>query len=183
MKPLFITAHYDDFEICAGGTAVVHGGISAVLYAKETHGTERQAVNAAHILGVTTLDASHYVGERNLVAWLDSISSGCDTVIASSPYDSHPEHQQAAAVARQVARKGKALWFMDHAIPGGYGNGPRPNHFVDFSFYDLTKYDAVESYDVISDAELKAVMYRDRYYGGIHGVRLAEGFVTENTIQ
>ena len=183
MRPLFITAHYDDLEVCAGGTALMHGGISVVLYAKQTHGTELQASHAAAILGIETANPEPYIGDRNIVSWLGEIGEGCDTVIANSPYDSHPEHQAAAAIARQVARKHKGLWFMDHTIPGGYGNGPRPNHFVRFAQYRQTKYDAISCYPIISERELSTVMARDAYYGGIHGVGLAEGFVVEHSIQ
>jgi LmbE family N-acetylglucosaminyl deacetylase len=183
MRPLYITAHYDDFEIGAGGTALKNGGISVVLYAKETHGTKEQAKEAAIALGIEAVVPTHHRTARKLVAWLDEVGKDCNTIIATSPYDSHPEHRAAASVARQVARRNKALWFMDHAIPGGYGNGPRPNHFVDFSHYEHSKYDAIELYPVLSQDELKAVMYRDRYYGQIHKTKLAEGFVVEDSIQ
>jgi len=183
MKPLFLTAHYDDLEICAGGTAARYGGTSVVFFPHEDHGTEEEAEQAAFALGIDSIAAQRYVGSRGLVAWLDGIAAGSDTIISISPYDSHPEHQAVATIARQVARHaGMNLWFMDHAIPGGYPHGPRPNHFVNITGNDDAKYDAIECYNIITQTELRSIMYRDRYYGLTNGVQAAEGFIVENHI-
>ena len=185
MKPLFITAHCDDLEVCAGGTAARYGGRSVVLYPKKDKGTISEAEKAAEILGIE-IEAIGPMGTRGPrpdVTWLDEVAEGCDTIIASSPWDTHPEHQAAARIARQVARKNNInLWFMDHAIPGGYNNGPRPNHFVNIEHVFDDKYDAIEQYKVLTEQDEKAIMYRDRYYGLIHGMAAAEGFTTEHTI-
>lgn len=45
MKPLFLTAHYDDLETCAGGTAERYGGTSLVFHPREAHGTEKEALS------------------------------------------------------------------------------------------------------------------------------------------
>ena len=182
MKPLFITAHYDDLEICAGGTAARYGGTSVVLSPKSDKGTEAEADAAAKILGIQRIEPDHYSGSRKLVYQLDLLAEYHDVIIATSPWDSHPEHRAAAGIAREVARKGTPLWFMDHAIPGGYGMGPRPNHFVNFG-ERMEKYDALDCYEVLRESQIKAVMYRDRYYGITHGYPAAEGFVVVDSIQ
>jgi LmbE family N-acetylglucosaminyl deacetylase len=181
-KLLFITAHYDDMEICAGGTAARYGGTSVVLYAKDTKGTKAEAEAAAQILGVAMVEPEHYEGERKLIRELDLLAAYHDVIIASSPWDSHPEHRKAADIARQLARRGKALWFMDHAIPGGYLSGPRPNHFVNIGAKS-TKRVAMECYSVISEEDREAVKHRDWYYGYMNRVNAAEGFYIEHSIQ
>ena len=100
----------------------------------------------------------------------------------TSPYDSHPEHQHVAQLARQTARKNNLnLWYMDHAIPGGHNaQAPRPNHFVTFD--DFHKYDAIECYNVMDQQTVKQVMYRDRYYGGMVGAEFAEGFIVAHSV-
>ena len=185
MKPLYLTAHYDDLEVCAGGTAARYGGYSAVLFPEARHGTMQEADEAAEILGIGTgLGTALGLSERDIVTWLDRMVPTYDIIISVSPYDSHPEHRKVADIARQVARNNNtSLWFMDHTIPGGQGNGPRPNTFVDFSDYQHTKYDAIECYSIISRDEVRSIMYRDRYYGRTHGGELAEGFITESSIQ
>ena len=185
MNPLFITAHYDDLEVCAGGTAKRYGGSSVVLTPKPSHGTEKQATAAAAILGIDPYAPPHWPLTLDEI---EALALGCDTIISVSPHDSHPEHQEAATFARQVARKnGIALWFMDHAIPGGYGQGPRPNHFVNISNYAGYKYRAIKVYkhalEQYGTNWLTTIESRDKYYGGIHGVRRAEGFITQNSIQ
>ena len=183
MKPLFITAHYDDLEICAGGTAARYGGTSVVLSPKTEKGTEAEADAAARILGIQRIEMGHYVGSRKRVYELDLLAEYHDVIIASSPWDSHPEHRAAADIARQVARRGKTLWFMDHAIPGGYASQAlRPNHFVALG-ERMEKYDALDCYEVLTQRQVRTVMYRDRYYGHIHGEAAAEGFVVANSIQ
>lgn len=183
MKPLFITAHYDDLEICAGGTAARYGGTSVVLSPKTEKGTEAEADAAARILGIQRIEMGHYVGSRKRVYELDLLAKYHDVIIASSPWDSHPEHRAAADIARQVARKGKTLWFMDHAIPGGYtSTAPRPNHFIDIGAHAI-KYNALECYEVLTRRQIHTVTYRDFYYGDIHGSLAAEGFVVANSIQ
>ena len=175
MKPLFITAHYDDLEVSAGGTAARYGGLSTVLTPQPTHGTLFEAERSAEILGIG-LTSIHDVDG------LTRLAEEFDTIISVSPWDSHPHHQAAASVARQVARKNRqSLWFMDHAIPGGYTASPRPNHFVDIYDYTLTKYDAINCYDVLRD-EVEGIQARDRYYGVIFGRIAAEGFIVEHTI-
>ncbi len=187
MNPLFITAHYDDLEVCAGGTAKRYGGISLVLMPKPNHGTWEQAKVAADILGIrfygSRTDDNLYLLER-----LEELSTECDTIISVSPHDSHPEHQAAASIARQLARRNdKALWFMDHIIPGGYGAGPRPNHFVNISDESAFKYGAIRTYTAVMKRYGKSwvptIIARDRYYGGVHGVYRAEGFVVQDTMQ
>jgi len=183
MKPLFITAHYDDLEICAGGTAKRYGGISVVLSPKPNHGTEQQARVAADILGITLYSAPETSASLTDIGALE-----CDTIISVSPHDSHPEHQAAASTARQLARRNdKALWFMDHIIPGGHGQGPRPNHFINISDESTYKYGAIRVYKNVmhryGKGWLPTIASRDRYYGGIHGVYRAEGFTVQNTIQ
>ncbi len=180
MKPLFVTAHYDDMEICAGGTAYRYGGTSVVLYPKPAAGTRMEAIEAARILDVQMRRVSHI--DREAVVELTAMAAEHDVIIATSPWDSHPEHRLAANMARQAARKNNvSLWFMDHAIPGGRGRGPRPNHFVMFG--GKGKYDAIDQYAVIGADEKKAVKFRDRYYGAIHGSEFAEGFYIEHHIQ
>ena len=185
MKPLFITAHCDDLEVCAGGTAARYGGRSVVLYPKKDKGTISEAEKAAEILGIEieAIGQMETRGPRPDVTWLDEVAEGCDTIIASSPWDTHPEHQMAASIARQVARKNNVnLWFMDHAIPGGYNNGPRPNHFVNITGYHVQKIDAIQRYIPHVDIDVGAIFHRDCYYGSILGMNAAEGFVVEHTI-
>lgn len=184
MKPLFLTAHYDDLEVCAGGTASRYGGLSVVLYPREDHGTEKEARAAADILGIETVNGKKHVDARNVVAWLDEIVEPYDTVIAANPWDSHPEHQAVAQYARELTRKNdRALWFMDHAMPGGVGHGPRPNMFVQ---YELTaKFDAIAAYEKMmavygEDWQIRTGA-RDLYYGWVNGGSgMAEGFIVEN---
>ena len=185
MNPLFITAHYDDLEVCAGGTAKRYGGFSVVLTPKPSHGTEKQATAAAAILGIDPYAPPHWPLTLDEI---EALALGCDTIISVSPHDSHPEHQEAATFARQVARKnGIALWFMDHAIPGGYGQGPRPNHFINISDESTFKYGAIRTYKNVmhryGKGWLPTIASRDRYYGGIHGTYRAEGFTVQNSIQ
>jgi len=113
VKPLFITAHYDDLEVCAGGTAKRYGGISIVIAPKPDCGTEEQASVAADILGIEHHPASQWPIMLSDIEPLDY-----DTVISVSPHDSHPEHQQAASLARQLARRNDiTLWFMAQTNP------------------------------------------------------------------
>ena len=176
MRPLFITAHYDDLEVCAGGTAARFGGRSVVLTPKPKAGTLFEAEQAAEILGIGMTN----IGD---VAGLTRLAQGFDTIITMSPWDTHPDHQAAASIARQVARKNNVnLWFMDHTIPGGYNNGPRPNTFVNIEDVFDTKYDAIERYKVLTNQDIKATMYRDRYYGFLRGMAAAEGFVVDHAI-
>ena len=184
MKPLFLTAHYDDLEVCAGGTASRCYGYSIVLYPKPAHGKDHERERSYEILNV---EKSWVAGdtERRLVDSLDSWLNVHDIkqIIATSPHDSHPEHRQVADIARQVARKNNVdLWFMDHAMPGGYsGTAPRPNHFVKFESND--KYDALNCYDILSAADKRAVAARDMYYGRMLGSTYAEGFIIERSSQ
>ena len=183
MNPLFITAHYDDLEVCAGGTAKRYGGVSIVLSPKPNYGTKEQAKMAANILGITLFAITPATDFLHGIEVIDY-----DTIISVSPHDSHPEHQEAASLARQLARKNnKALWFMDHGIPGGYGAGPRPNHFVNISDETISKYKAIRAYKGVvklyGDNWLPTISSRDKYYGGIHEVYAAEGFTIQDSMQ
>ena len=185
MKPLFLTAHYDDLEVCAGGTAERYGGTSIVFHPHEDHGKEEEAEEAAFLLGIETVNAKRHASDRDMIAWLDFVAEPFDTIVSTSPYDSHPEHQAVASLARQVARRNNmGLWFMDHAIPGGFGNGPRPNRFVKFG--KTSKYEAMRSYRGMmrqyGSEWPSAVACRDRYYGWMHDGYYAEGFIVENQI-
>jgi len=177
VKPLAITAHYDDMEISAGGTMTRYRGTSLVLKAREGAATHSEAVQAAEALLVQRILAP-YASEREIV---DALSNKpYDTIITCSPWDSHPDHKYAASMAQQVARKaGMNLLYMDTAIPGGVdGTAPKPNLFVTIQ---PSKYDALECY--VSQVEkygpmwINAVRARDQLYGFQHGVPLAEGFV------
>ena len=189
MNPLYLTAHYDDLEICAGGTASRYGGTSIVLYSKSDYGKENEGQASAAILGTTSIEAEHYIGERDLVAYVDKhITDNVDTIVSTSPYDSHPEHQQVAALAQQVARKNNInLWYMDHAITGGYTNSPRPNRFVNTTMHGVHKRAAIRCYKAAlatyGPKWIQTIKARDEYYGAIHGTAEAEGFITVNTIQ
>lgn len=185
MSMLFLTAHYDDLEVMAGGTAAVNGGHSIVLYPKPEHGKEEESDLSYKILGIQK--ALVDIGtERELVDSLDSwlrVAIYVKQIICNSPYDSHPEHRRVADIARQIARKNNVdLWFMDHAMPGGYsGTAPRPNHFVKFHSND--KYDALNCYAVLSAADKRAVASRDMYYGRMLGSTYAEGFIIDRSSQ
>ena len=72
---------------------------------------------------------------------------------------------------------------MDHAIPGGYNSGPRPKRFINIGEGFDVKYDALDCYEVLTKTNIKAVMYRDRYYGLTYGMTAAEGFIQEYGIQ
>ena len=183
MKPLYLTAHYDDMEVGAGGTATRFGGTSIVLYPREDKGNRKEAERAADILGVQLTKWIGPVTDRAAVAQIDSIvkSEGIDTIISTSPYDSHPEHQKVASLARQVARKNNvSLWWMDHAIPGGMGNGPRPNMFVTFDD-PAPKAGAIDCYEVMNGWH-RPILARDAYYGSMVGAGHAEGFIVEHGI-
>lgn len=182
MKPLFITAHYDDLEVCAGGTASRYGGTSIVLLPRPTHGTFAEAEAAATILGLSSEYA--YRGDRLLVADIGKYVADHTHIIAASPYDSHPEHRKAADIARQLARKNNVnLWYMDHAIPGGYSAAaPRPNHFVYFD--TRQKYEAIGCYSVMEQHVIDTIETRDYYYGSLAGAnRTAEGFIIARSSQ
>ena len=187
MKPLFLTAHYDDLEVCAGGTASRYGGTSLVIYPKYAYGKQTEAYQAAERLGITTIEAERYIGNRNLINFIDALAETKDTIITTSPYDSHPEHQKVAALAAQAARKNrKALWYMDHAIPGGYTDSPRPNKFVDITGHMPHKRASIRCYESAVKAYgtnwLETIAARDTYYGRIHGVVEAEGFIVTDSI-
>ena len=172
-------------EVGAGGTASRYGGLSVVLYPREDHGSESEAQAAAEILGIETISGQRYVNERNVVSWLDRIAEPFDTVIAANPWDSHPEHQQVAQYARELTRKNDmALWFMDHAMPGGVGRGPRPNTFVSTDAWIPKKAQAIRAYGkmvgVYGEGWIDAAVSRDAYYGWANGVKYAEGFIVEN---
>ena len=185
MSMLFLTAHYDDLEVLAGGTASVNGGYSIVLYPKPEHGKEEERDLSYEILGIQY----SFVGgrtERQIVDSLDSwlrVAIYVEQIICNSPYDSHPEHRRVADIARQIARKNNVdLWFMDHAMPGGYsGTAPRPNHFVKCHSND--KYDALNCYDILTAAGKRAVAARDMYYGRVLGSTYAEGFIIDRSSQ
>jgi len=181
MRPLAITAHYDDMEISAGGTMNRYGGISLVLTPSPTAAPREEAKEAATALGIT-LSPILIDRSRRLIDKIDTTikNYGVDTIITCSPHDSHSDHRAAAAMARQAARQaGLNLLYMDHAIPGGYdGTTPKPNMFVTIT---PTKYDALDCYvsqvEKYGPAWINAVRARDQMYGFQHGVPLAEGFV------
>ncbi len=185
MSVLWLTAHYDDLEVCAGGTATKLGGYSLVLYPKTTHGKEDERDRSYEMLGIQAYWNSDDTEVRDVVHSLDARLSQIDVthIIATSPYDTHPEHRKAADLARQVARKNNVdLWFMDHSMPGGYsGTAPRPNHFVKYDSND--KYDAMNCYDILTAADKRAVAARDMYYGRMLGSTYAEGFIIERSSQ
>jgi len=187
VKILYLTAHYDDLEVCAGGTASRYGGTSIVLTPKPKHGTWEEADTAAAILGIqlygSRTDDNMYLLER-----IEELAVDCDTIISVSPYDSHPEHQAAASVAQQLARKNNVnLWYMDHAIPGGYTNSPRPNHFINIVGHGARKREALRCYKNVLAAYgnkwIQTIKARDEYYGAIHGTTEAEGFIVSNNMQ
>lgn len=180
MKPLFITAHYDDLEVSAGGTAARYGGSAVVLTPKGDKGTVAEATRAATILGIELLSP---LDGRSGISEMTKIAVFFDTIITTSPWDTHPEHQAAASIARQVARKNNVgLWFMDHAVPGGRNFGPRPNHFVNIEKHRQVKDAALRCYNVLKQ-EVESIRSRDAYYGILHGWYAAEGFVVEHSIQ
>jgi LmbE family N-acetylglucosaminyl deacetylase len=181
VKILAITAHYDDLEICAGGTAALNDTTSVVLYPRILKGDRGEALKAYEYLGVK--EQTLMGADRVIVADLTDIAEDYDLIVTNHKWDSHPDHQKAASIAEQVARKNQTgLWYMDHAIPGGHPAGPRPNTFVNTSAYDMVKYDAIECYNCISQDDLAAVMRRDRYYGAIHGLHAAEGFIQQHML-
>lgn len=188
MKPLYLTAHYDDLEICAGGTAARFGGETNVLTPRPA-ALRSEWQEATTVLKLIPGLHCYSKGQTTVVQYLDDIvASGTYThIITNSPFDSHPDHREAADIARQVARKNyMALWYMDHAIPGGLA-GPRPNHFVDISEHYLTKNRALNAYQSqlrkYGQGWRDAIVGRDTYYGWMHGVGRAEGFTVANQIQ
>lgn len=181
MRTLVVTAHFDDAEISAGGTIAKYGADLLVLHPRE--GTAFEGSEAAKVLGAHWF-SQHPFGQRHTVN--EYTNMGYDRIISVSPYDSHPDHQKAASIARQIARKNTAdLWFMDHAIPGGVsGSAPTPSLYVDISDQAFQKYEAIECYK----SQLKKYGYkwmrrisdRDLYHGDTIGAAYAERFHVEH---
>lgn len=179
MNIIAITAHYDDMEIGAGGTMSRFGGSTVVLYPRETAAQWYEANSAAAALMIE-VPSRALVGyaDREDVAELDTLIF--DTIITCNPWDSHPDHRKAANIAQQVARRrGCNLLYMDQTIPGGYdATAPRPNLFVAIQ---PSKYDALECYTSQTEKYgpewVHSIRARDQYYGALHGVPLAEGFI------
>lgn len=182
MRPLAVTAHYDDMEVGAGGTLGRFGGFSLVLTPHKEGAPLAEATAASIALGVRLHTLGMHIPERELVQKINTtiLNNGIDTIITCNPNDSHADHRWVASVAAQAARKeGTNLLYMDYAIPGGYdGTTQRPNFFVTIQ---PSKYDALECYE--SQIEkygprwINAVWARDQTCGFQHGVPLAEGFI------
>lgn len=183
MKILALGAHPDDVEVSAGGTIarfVAEGNEVAIcnLWPK-TWGKE--GAFAAAVLGAEELLWSGTNGPQEVIDGL--YGWGPDLIIAPQPvFDSHQEHRLAGEVAQSVARRNETIvWFMDHAIPGGWiAARPRPNHFVDTSGYGPLKSEAILQYKTplaqYGKEWLTNIIQRDLYYGSIIGTERAEGF-------
>lgn len=185
MKILALGAHPDDVEVSAGGTIARFAAeghevsIRTLTYPYDKNTLWREANKAALTLGAVWDDWGENWTERDLVAW----PFVWDLIIAPHPiYDSHPQHRNAGSLAQQIARKNNTdLWFMDHAIPGGWvADRPRPNHFVNISDYAETKYNAIKQYkqwlEKYGSKWTEDIFLRDTYYGTVIGTLAAEGF-------
>lgn len=179
MRPLAITAHYDDMEISAGGTMARYNGHSIVVKPQPGAASRDEAKTAAETLGVTL--APHIITTgRGLIREIDKTITlhTIDTIITCNPDDSHPDHNHATKVAQQAARKaGINLLYMDYAIPGGIHGTGTPNFYVTIN---PVKYDAMRHYrsQIVKygDRWVDTVKARDMVYGFQHGVEYAEGF-------
>ena len=182
MRPLIITAHYDDMEVSAGGTCAKYKAPTFVLTPKEEGAYRDEWLEARAALGIFHggFDSFSRLSDREIVNGITSFWHGHDTIITTNPWDSHPDHQHAASIGQQVARKrGMNLLYMDHAIPGGYdGTSPKPNFFVPING---VKYDALKCYksqiQKYGPEWIQTIEARDKSNGWTHNTRWAEGFI------
>ena len=185
MRALFIGAHADDVEICAGGTiqTLVADDWEVWTTTTVTGGRTRigEASEAARQIGATYMPFTGSI--RKLTEYWDELLP--DLIVTPSSSDSHPDHRSAAALGIALARKNNVeLWEMNHAIPGGIYNQPDLNHFVRFdSPQAMTKSRAVRAYEsqlkLYGQWWLDAINARDIYYGLMvsrEAITYAEGF-------
>jgi LmbE family N-acetylglucosaminyl deacetylase len=181
MRALFLGAHPDDVEVCAGGTVakLTEQGWGVDIYSW-VYGRGDEAREAAKILGAMWFP--YRKGEqRAVVAHLDTVGPW-SLIVTPSPQDSHQEHRQVAELGYSLARRNNVeLWHMNHAMPGGIAMSPNLNHYVVFdTFHAHQKQLAIEAHE--SQVEkygsewFGSIWTRDKHYGDVVGADFAEGY-------
>ncbi len=186
---LFIGAHPDDVEVCAGGTvAKLTADRWEVTIATPNPGMTRrvEAWKAASILGATYWAWRDTYDEREVVDFLERTPFGplnWDLIVTPSPQDSHQEHREMAELGYALNRKNDTeLWHMNTGIPGGLALTPNLNHFMAFGTTEWQmKSDAIQAH--ASQWEKyggwkwhDTIMARDELYGKLIGAPLAEAY-------
>ena len=185
MRALFLGAHPDDVEVCAGGTVAKLTGkdwevnISTPLPVWTRLLESRKA---AESLGAEYQPWSDTLPRREMIVYLES-GGAWDLIVTPSPQDSHQEHRETAELGYALARKNNVeLWHMNTGIPGGLAISPNLNHFMTFGSEEWqAKSNALQAHESQWDKYggwdwHDTIVARDVYYGGILGAQYAEGY-------
>ena len=189
MNALFVAAHPDDVEVCAGGTiAKLTSNGWEITIATPDPGLERRVEGwkAAAILGVTYWAWRTEKDRRETIDFLERNPFGpleWDLIVTPSPQDSHQEHRQAAELGYALSRKNTTeLWHMNTGIPGGLAITPQLNHYMTFGSTEWQlKSDALQAH--ASQWEKyggwewhDTITARDELYGKLVGAPFAEAY-------
>ncbi len=184
MRALFLGAHPDDVEVCAGGTvAKLTSREWEIFIATPNLGTDRtsEARAAAPMLGALYWPWHPDAPQRAVIVFLEQYKY--DLIVTPSPQDSHQEHREVAELGYALARKNNVeLWHMNTGIPGGLAISPNLNHFMTFGVPESqAKSDALQAHGSQWDKYggwkwHNTIMARDEHYGGLVGALFAEGY-------
>lgn len=158
-RVLVLAPHPDDEVFGCGGAVALHVAQGAhvqplVLTSGEGGGDalarERESENAARILGTTMptfwrLTDRQVRADQALVTRLSQliVEGNFDLVYAPSPWEIHPDHRQAAILARLAVLQSRcSVWLAFYEI----GNTLRPNVLVDITTTAATKLRAMMSF-------------------------------------
>ena len=188
MRALFLGAHPDDVEVCAGGTAakLTSRDWELVIATPNPYKSQRwlEARDAAMILGGVYWGWNEEMTQREVLVYLEGGQRPAwDLIVTPSPQDSHQEHQEISRLGYALARKNNVeLWHMNTAIPGGLAITPKLNHFMTFGMAEMqVKSKAIQAHGTQWDKYGSwkwhdTIVARDRHYGGLIGAPYAEGY-------
>ena len=187
MRALFLGAHPDDVEVCAGGTVakLVANGWEVVIATPYKNDVRyEEAVRAAAALGAVYWNWKVGLERRDVIIFCEGGQRpGWDLIVTPSPQDSHQEHREIAELGYALARKNNVeLWHMNTGIPGGLAISPKLNHFMSLNNDQLrAKSDSIRAHKSQWEKYggwdwLDTISARDRHYGGLIGAPYAEGY-------
>ena len=185
MRALFLGAHPDDVEVCAGGTVAKLTGKDWEVVIATPHPANlryMEAQEAAGALKATYWAIDPDLPRREVIVYLE-LNGIWDLIVTPSPQDSHQEHRETAELGYALARKNNVeLWHMNTGIPGGLAISPNLNHFMTFGSEEWqAKSNALQAHESQWDKYggwdwHDTIVARDVHYGGILGARYAEGY-------
>jgi len=189
---LFLAAHPDDVEVCAGGTLAKHvasgDNVEVVLgYMPSGVGTVRveELMAAAEYLNYTPCQIRTGT-TREMLDILEGEYpvSEIDRVYTMHVGDSHQEHREIARLAMAYCRDNTCdLIMCQPAIPGGITDRPFvPNMYVNIDEYIDAKRQAISLHKSQVDKYspkrdwVEAIVARDRANGQLTHGQYAEAF-------